>query len=222
MPRSRAECPTPETPRTCPPYAPLEPTMTHRHLLPNEIDLLVDGDAGFGLAPLRAHLAECDDCRARYDELRIVAEAVDALPHFTPKLRFSDGIMANVQIVEPWHVALVESARRLVPASTPMRVVAGVGAGLAAVTISGSAAWLAFRGDLAGWVVNLFVDRTRETLVAGAGEVAANALGADATSTLAAGGVGTLAITGAVLTVAAVGAVLGFRRLAATARANRS
>jgi len=22
--------------------------MTHRHLLPNEIDLLVDGDAGFG------------------------------------------------------------------------------------------------------------------------------------------------------------------------------
>lgn len=196
--------------------------MTHRHLLPNEIDLLVDGDAGFGLAPLRAHLAECVECRARYDELRIVAEAVDALPHFTPKLRFADGIMANVQIVEPWHVALTESVQRLIPASTPMRVVAGVGASLAAVTVSGSAAWLAFRGDLAGWVVNLFVDRTRESLVTGAGSVAANALGAEATSTLAAGGLGMLAVTGAVLTVAAVGALFAFRRLAATARANRS
>lgn len=196
--------------------------MDHRHLLPNEIDLLVDGDAGFGMAPLRAHLAECADCRARYEELRVVAEAVDALPHYTPALRFADGIMANVQIVEPWHVALVESAKRLVPSSTPMRVVAGIGAGIAAVTVSGSAAWLAFRGDLAGWVVNLFVDRTRETLVSGATEVASNALGAGATGTLAAGGRFTLAVAGAVLTVTAIGAILGFRRLAATARAHRS
>lgn len=196
--------------------------MNHRHLLPNEIDLLVDGDAGFGVAPLRAHLAECDDCRARYDELRIVAEAVDALPHFTPTLRFADGIMAQVQIVEPWHVAASESVRRLIPTSTPMRVLAGTGAGLAAITISGSAAWLAFRGDLAGWVVGLFLDRTRQTLVTGAGEVAAGALGADATTTLATGGLATLAITSAVLAVAATGAVLGFRRLAVTARANRS
>ncbi|MBK7908086.1 MAG: hypothetical protein IPJ78_16190 [Gemmatimonadetes bacterium] len=196
--------------------------MNHRHLLPNEIDLLVDGDAGFGVAPLRAHLAECGDCRARYDELRIVAEAVDALPHFTPNLRFADGIMAQVQIVEPWHVAATESARRLIPTSTPMRVLVGAGAGLAAVTISGSAAWLAFRGDLAGWVVGLFLDRTRQTLVTGAGEVAAGALGADATTTLASGGLATLAITSAVLAVAATGAVLGFRRLAVTARANRS
>lgn len=196
--------------------------MNHRHLLPNEIDLLVDGDAGFGVAPLRAHLTECGDCRARYDELRMVADAVDALPHFTPTLRFADAVMQNVQIVEPWHVALTESARRLVPSSTPMRVLAGVGAGLAAVAISGSAAWLAFRGDLAGWVVNLFIDRTREGIVIGAGEVAAGALGSDATSTLAAGGLSTLAVVGGALALTAVGAVLGFRRLAATAAANRS
>jgi len=196
--------------------------MNHRHLLPNEIDLLVDGDAGFGVAPLRAHLSECDDCRARFDELRIVAEAVDSLPHFTPKLRFADGIMQNVQIVEPWHVALSESVKRLVPSSAPMRLLAGAGAGLAAVTISGSAAWLAFRGDLAGWVVNLFIDRTRQGIVAGAGEVAAGALGSEAATTLAAGGLPTLAIVGSVLTLAAVGAVLAFRRLAATAAANRS
>ncbi len=196
--------------------------MNHRHLLPNEIDLLVDGDAGFGVAPLRAHLSECDDCRLRYDELRLVAEAVEAVPHFTPNLRFADGVMAKVQVVEPWHVALTESAARLVPASTPMRYLVGAGAGVAAIAISGSAALLAFRGDLAGWVVNLFVDRTRQTLVTGAGEVAASALGADATTTLASGGLATLAITSIVLAAAATGAVMGFRRLAATARANRS
>jgi len=195
--------------------------MEHRHLLPNEIDLLVDGDAGFGVAPLRAHLAECEDCRARHDALRIVAESVEALPHFTPKLRFADAVMADVQVVEPWHVALTETASRLMPSSTAMRVLAGAGAGLVAVTISGSAAWLAFRGDLAGWVVNLFVDRTRQTLVTGVGEVAANALGADGATTLVSGGLGTLAITAAVLALAAVGAVLGFRRLAVTARAHR-
>lgn len=195
--------------------------MNHRHLLPNEIDLLVDGDAGFGVGPLRAHLAECDDCRARYDELRIVADALESLPHHTPSLRFSDSVMAKVQVIEPWHVALTESAKRLVPASTPMRVLAGVGAGVAAVTISGSAAWLAFRGDLAGFVLNLFVDRTRESIVAGASEVAASALGADATATLASGGPAMAALSAAVLAVTAVGAVFAFRRLAATARATR-
>jgi hypothetical protein len=195
--------------------------MEHRHLLPNEIDLLVDGDAGFGVAPLRAHLAECRECRERHDELRRVAETVEALPHFTPNLRFADGVMARVQVVEPWHVAATEYALRLVPTSTPMRVLVGVGAGVAAMTISGSAAWLAFRGDLAGWVVNLFIDRTRQTLVTGAGEVAAGALGADATTALASGGMATLGLTSAVLALAAIGAVLGFRRLAATARADR-
>lgn len=196
--------------------------MNHRHLLPNEIDLLVDGDAGFGLAPLRAHVGECGECRQRYDELHAVAASVEAVPHFTPTLRFADGVMAKVQVVEPWHVAMTETAKRFVPASTPMRVLLGAGAGVAALAVSGSAAVLAFRGDLAGWVVSLFIDRTRQTLVTGAGEVAASALGADATTTLASGGLATLALTSAVLAVAAIGAVIGFRRLAVTARAHRS
>jgi len=195
--------------------------MNHRHLLPNEIDLLVDGDAGFGVGPLRAHLAECADCRTRYDELRVVSEALESLPHHTPSLRFSDRVMTQVQVIEPWHVALTESAARLVPASTPMRVLAGVGAGLAAVTISGSALWLAFRADLAGFVFSLFIDRTRDSLVAGAGEVATSALGADATATLATGGPALLALAAGVLATTAVAAVFAFRRLAATARATR-
>lgn len=193
--------------------------MDHRHLLPNEIDLLVDGDAGFGVAPLRAHLDDCGECRARVEELRLVANALDALPHFAPRHQFADGVMAKVQVIEPWHVALAESAKRLVPESPSMRVLAGVGAGLAAVTVSGSALWLGFRADLATWAFNLFLDRGRETVLAGAGEVAAGALGA--TASTAGSSLGVLAIGTLLLAASALGAVAGFRRLAATARAKR-
>ena len=39
--------------------------MNHRHLLPAEIDLLLDEEVGFGVSPLRAHVQACADCRAR-------------------------------------------------------------------------------------------------------------------------------------------------------------
>lgn len=196
--------------------------MDHRHLLPNEIDLLVDGDVGFGMAPLRDHLSECAECSARVDELRAVTEAIDSLPHHMPRLQFADGVMRQVQVIEPWHVALAESAKRLVPSSTPMRVLAGAGAGVAAVAISGSAVWLGFRADLASWAFNLVLDRGRDSVVAGAGELAAGAFGAGAGAALAQGGLPLIAISTAVLAASVAVAVAGFRRIAATARSNRS
>ena len=54
--------------------------MKHRHLLPNEIDLLVDGEVGFGVAPLRAHVRECAECHAKLDEAREVGYCVAAAP----------------------------------------------------------------------------------------------------------------------------------------------
>lgn len=196
--------------------------MTDRHLLPNELDLLVDGESGFGVAPLRNHLGECSDCRARYEALREVADTIETMPHFTPKLRFADEVMTKVQVIEPWHVALVEAARRIIPTSAPMRVLAGVGAGAMAIAISGGSLWLAFRADLATWTLSVLADRSRETLVSGAGEVAASALGSDATAAIASGGPTSLLLTSAILAIVALGAALGFRRLAATARATRS
>jgi hypothetical protein len=145
--------------------------MLERHLLPPEIDLLVDGDVGFGVAPLRAHVAECGECRARVDELRAVADSLDELPRFTPRVGFADRIQGEIQIVEPWHVALTETVRRMIPESAPMRALAAVGAGVAGITISGRAVWLAFRVDLATWTYNVFLDVTREGLLAGAGTV---------------------------------------------------
>jgi hypothetical protein len=189
--------------------------MQHRHLLPNELDLLVDGDAGFGVAPLRAHVDTCADCRERVEALRVIAVRLDALPHFSPRLGFSDRVMQNVQVIEPWHVALRESALRLVPASTPMRVLAAAGAGVAAMTISGSALWLAFRADLAAWTYGVALDRSRDSIVATLAELARTLVDAPGT------GVATLGAATAVLAVTVVGAVLGFRRLAAVARSQQ-
>ena len=81
--------------------------MQHRHLLPNEIDLLLDGEVGFGVAPLRAHVDDCASCRGRLAEARVVSDALDNLPRFAPAPAFTNRVMAHVQVVEPWHVALL-------------------------------------------------------------------------------------------------------------------
>ena len=188
--------------------------MQHRHLLPPELDLLGDGDAGFGVAPLRAHVDACAECRGQLDALCAVASKLDALPHYAPRHDFATRVMTQVQVIEPWHVALVEGAGRLVPRSTPMRVLAAAGAGLAATTISGSALWLAFRLDLLTWSTGVALERSAQ------GTWAAMAAFARDLVTARADG-GALALGAAALAVSTVGAVLAFRRLAAAARATR-
>ncbi len=195
--------------------------MNHRHLLPNEIDLLVDGESGFGVTPLRAHVAECDDCRTRFEALRELTGTIETLPHFTPNIRFSDRVMKQVQVIEPWHVAVTDTVRRVVPSNGPMRVAAGAGVAAVGLLVSSGAVWLAFRADLATWVLNVAVDSSRRALLAGAGEVAAQALGTDGAAALTSGGPPVLALSAAVLAVVVVGAILGFRRLAAVARTTR-
>jgi hypothetical protein len=188
--------------------------MHHRHLLPQELDLLVDGDAGFGQAPLKAHVESCADCREQLAALQAVVGQLDALPHFAPRHGFADRIMTNVQVIEPWHVALADSAKRLVPTSTGMRAVAIAGAGIVATTISGGALWLAFRADLLGWSAGAALEQ--------GGRGAWGTFGAAVRAMAGALGDGTTVAAGAAaLAGTAILAVLAFRRLAAAARANR-
>lgn len=188
--------------------------MHHRHLLPNELDLLVDGDAGFGLAPLRAHVETCADCRGRLEELQAIVGQLDALPHFAPRHGFADRVMRDVQVIEPWHVALTEAVKPFVPESVPMRVLAGAGAGLAATTVSGAAVWVAFEANLLGWSAGSALEqggRGAWGSVAAAVRSMAGAMGDGAS----------LAAAGAALAGTAIVAVLAFRRLAAAARVHR-
>src|SRR5690349_6008952 len=151
--------------------------MQHRHLLPNEIDLLLDGEVGFGVAPLRAHVEDCAECRTRLADAKLVTSALDNLPRFAPTPAFASRVLAQVQVVEPWHVALTSTAQRLVPASGPMRGLMAASAGAVALGISSAAVWLAFRTDVAMYLAGLVNDRVRLWLTTGFGEFARTVFG---------------------------------------------
>jgi hypothetical protein len=192
--------------------------MNHRHLLPNEIDLLVDGEAGFGVAPLRAHIQECPDCRERLDDARIVVEALEALPHFAPDSRLADRVMAQVPVFVPAHVAARDSVRRWLPQSAAARVAALAVAGSAAFTLTIGMVWLALQGDLMVFVTGMLGERVRVAVVSAARDLAVALLGDAALSALQGlGAMGAVLLLFAFL-AAAVGTVAGIRRLAVASR----
>lgn len=192
--------------------------MQHRHLLSNEIDLLLDGEAGFGVAQLRAHVDECTDCRSRLDEARVVADALECLPHLAPRSGFADRVLSRVQIVEPWHVAALNSVKRFVPESRPLRVVAMATVGLTSVAISAGAVWIALSANITIGSATVVTGRMRTALVALAQQGLEAVLGASAAQALQASGSVAMAAA-AVAVLAAVGAAaFGFRALASASR----
>ena len=187
--------------------------MKHRHLLPNEIDLLVDGESGFGLAELRAHIAECGECHARLDDARIVVDALERLPHYAPDSRLAERVMAQVPIFVPAHAAR-DTVARWMPRSPAARLAAVATGTTMGALLTLAMLWLATRGDAVLFMGGLASERLR-ALVAGAVQDAALAvLGESAVSSLqAAGIVGTsLLVFGFLLT--ALATVAGIRRLA--------
>jgi hypothetical protein len=191
--------------------------VNHRHLLPNEIDLLVDGEAGFGVAPLRAHVAECDDCRARLDDARVVVDALEALPHFAPDSRLADRVMAQVPVFVPAHVAARDSVAQWMPRSAPARVAAAVVATSVAGLLTLAMVWLASRGNAVMFVTGLFTDRLQRLVLGTVRDVALALLGESAVTAIQASG--TLGVTLLVLGFlgTAVGTVLALRRVATAA-----
>ena len=195
--------------------------MHHRHLHPIEIDLLLDGEVGFNVAPLRAHVDECAECRARLTDAKVVTSALDTLPRFAPTSAFANRVLAQVQVVEPWHVALTTTAKRLVPQSRPMRVVMAASAGVIALGISSAAVWLSFRTDVAMYIAGLANERIRAAVTSGLGSFARNVFGAGAVDALGTQGPMALAIGLGVVVVAAGSAVYGLRALTLASRRTR-
>ncbi len=135
--------------------------MNHRHLLPEEIDLLVDQEVGFGVSPLKAHVRDCADCRARVDEARVVVDAIEHLPHFAPTHHFVDRVMAQVPVFVPWHVAARDSVRQWLPRSSPARfAVLGAATSVASV-ITLALLWIATQTDALVVATGLAGDRLR-------------------------------------------------------------
>jgi hypothetical protein len=192
--------------------------VNHRHLLPNEIDLLVDGEAGFGVAPLRAHLDECVDCRVRVDDARIVVDALEALPHFAPDARLADRVMSQVPVFVPAHVAARDSVARWLPQPGPARIAAATIFTSAAGVLTLALVWLATQGDAAVFMTGLLGDRLRGMVVGAARDLTVALLGESAFAALQnMGAIGaSLLLAGFVLT--AFGTVAGIRRLATAGR----
>jgi hypothetical protein len=195
--------------------------MNHRHLLPNEIDLLLDGEVGFGVAPLRAHVDECEDCQARLARSRRVVDVLEDLQHFAPSPRFADRVMANVQVVEPWHVAVLDTAKRFVPRSAPMRGLMTATASAVALALTSGAVWLALHADLAVYSFNLAAGRARTVLMDSAASVIGTAFGQSGLDALRSSGLRGLALGAGVMVVAVGGAAFGLRALASSPTRSR-
>lgn len=192
--------------------------MDHRHLLPSEFDLLLDGDVGFGVAALRAHARHCPQCRAELEEQRRVVTLLEELPDFAPSTDFADQVMARVQVFEPWHVTARDSLRRLVPRSRPLRVLAGVGAIGMALLVSLAAMAILVRADVALFSLGLLLDRGRTAAVALLGDAVSSLYGEQALRTLATGGPAMVLLGGTLVIGSLVLAALLLRSLAARSR----
>ena len=123
--------------------------MRDRHLRPDEFELLLDGEEGFGVAPLRAHVKVCASCQLEYEQARSLMVTLDMLPDFAPSHGFGDRVMSQVQVFEPWHAAALTTAKQFVPATRPARVAAGLGAALSAGVLTASITWAVARADIA-------------------------------------------------------------------------
>jgi hypothetical protein len=195
--------------------------VKHRHLLPDEIDQLLDDELGFGMAPLKAHLSECDDCRGRFEDARAVTDLIDKLPHLVPSHRFADGVMNKVEVFVPWHVAARDSIASWLPAAGRSRKVAMVaGAGIAGVLTIATAA-LATQSDLLVFAADVVTDRARDLVVGGVGNVVVGLFGAQAFDAVARYGAMGFVAVGGLLLLGAGGTVASLRALAATASRRR-
>src|SRR5262245_32899006 len=189
--------------------------MNHRHLLPDEIDLLLDDEVGFGVQPLKAHIRECDECRAKVDEARIVVDALEDLAHFAPSHTFADRVMSQVPVFVPWHVAARESVKQWLPQSRPARLAVAATATSVASVLTVAILWIATQTDvltlpsasIGEGIQGLVLDAGRAVLTTVFGDQMFAAIQQTGTFGIAAALLG--------LVAAAAGSVAGLRALAA-------
>lgn len=195
--------------------------MHDRHLRTDEIDLLLDGEEGFGVAPLKAHVKSCLQCQMDLDRAREIVVLLDGLPDFSPSSAFADKVMSQVHVFEPWHAAALETVGRFVPRSRPARVAAGVGAVASAGILTAASTWAVSRADMGLLLAQFGLEKAQQQVSLAAADVATAALGQSALDQLQSGGFGFAALVLGGF-VAAVGlGVVGLRALATSSRNRR-
>lgn len=183
-----------------------------RHLLPEEIDQLLDGEVGFGTAPLKAHARACAACRAELDAAGSLVRELERLPRFAPSPRFADRVMQDVHVFVPWHVALLDTVRAWAPRSSGVRALAWTGAGAAAAVLTIISVFVLTRLDVLLFAAEMGLGRLRDAVTAATGGAVAGIFGGAAARAVSSAG-----LFGIVLAVLV--ALLG---LAVAARAVRA
>jgi hypothetical protein len=195
--------------------------VEHRHLLPDEIDQLLDGEEGFGVAPLRAHVERCAQCRTELQVQQRIMSSLEQLPHFTPSPVFARRVMAKVQVFEPWHVALLDTVRRYLPDARATRTLAGATAVFMAVLLTASAVWAVSRIDALVFFANVGLERARQGALQFVGQIVSGALGDASAAALEGSGVTGITLVVTAFVAMVVLAAFGLRRIAASAARRR-
>lgn len=151
--------------------------MHVQHLRSDEIELLLDGEEGFGVAPLRAHVRSCVSCRRELESARELMVALESLPDFAPSAGFSDRVMSQVQVFEPWQAAATRTVRQLIPATRPARIAAGFGAAVTAGLATAGATWMIARADMAFILTQLGAEGVRAQVIAATNDIVSTVLG---------------------------------------------
>src|SRR5262249_39895174 len=107
------------------------------------------------------HLTSCAQCRAELSSRRDVVAALEHVPHHAPSPLFAYHVMQHVRVYEPWYVPMVETAKRVMPRSRPVRVLAGATAAVIGITVTMAASWLLVRLYVAAFLLSVASERLR-------------------------------------------------------------
>jgi hypothetical protein len=193
--------------------------VNHRHLLPNEIDLLLDGESGFGVQPLREHVRACGDCRSQLDAAKRVASRLSELPLIAPRYGMADRVMAQVPVFVPWHVVAKDAITPWIPTNRVMRLAAAVGTAVVGTFITGGALWVAARGDLVAMLTGLAGEGAQAAASDAAGSLVVAVFGPQVVTVIQQLGAWGLAAAAVGFAAASLATIAGLRHVATTTRA---
>jgi hypothetical protein len=193
--------------------------VQHRHLLPNEIDLLLDEETGFGVRPLREHVQVCTDCRARLEDAREVVKALSAVPHLAPRVGLADRVMTQVPVFVPWHVAARDTVLGWTPSSPAARAIAAVLVAVVGTVVTGLTLLIATRGEMFALVTSIVGESARGVVADAVGSAIVAVFGPQVVSAVQQVGPMGAALAAGGFLVASLATVFGLRLIAASTRA---
>lgn len=190
----------------------------NRHLLPNEIDILLDGEVGFGTPPLKAHIRVCAECHREVEDAKSLIRSLEQMPRLAPAPLFAERVMARVQVYIPWYVALGDMVRGLIPRSRPARALLGAGAMAMGVLLTAASLWILSRADALIFLAGVAAERARESVASTVGGALGATIGEQALLALRSSGWLGMTMAALLFLLMTAGATSLLRGLAAPTR----